>query len=49
MPQYRGIEGWEVGMGGWFEERPHRSRERENLIECFQEEGKLGERITFER
>ena len=28
MPQCRGIEGGEVGVGGWVEEHPHRNRER---------------------
>ena len=27
MPQCRGIEGREVGVGGCMEERPHRSRQ----------------------
>jgi hypothetical protein len=27
MPQYRGLEGKEVGMGGWVEEHLHRSKE----------------------
>jgi hypothetical protein len=26
MPQCRGTEGGEVGVGGWVEEHPHRSR-----------------------
>ena len=26
MPQCRGIEAGEVGVGGWLEEHPHRSR-----------------------
>jgi hypothetical protein len=26
MPQYVGMEGGEVGMGGWLEEHSHRSR-----------------------
>jgi hypothetical protein len=25
MPQCRGIEGGEAGVGGWVEEHPHRS------------------------
>ena len=29
-------------MCGWVEEHPHRSREREDMIGCFQEGGKLG-------
>jgi hypothetical protein len=32
MPQCRGIEGREVGVGGWVEEHPHRSRGREDGI-----------------
>jgi hypothetical protein len=28
MPQCRGIEGGEVGVGGCVEEHPHRSRRR---------------------
>jgi hypothetical protein len=37
--QGRGIKGREVGVGGWVEEHPHRSREREDGIEGFQEWG----------
>ena len=48
MPQCREIEGREVGVGGWVEEHPHRSRGREDVIGCFQEGGKLGKGITFE-
>ena len=48
MPQCRGIEDGEVGVGGWVEEHPHRSRAREDLIGCFWEGGKLGKGITFE-
>ena len=48
MPQCRGIEGREVGVGGWVEEHPHRSRGREDVIGCFQEGGKPGKGITFE-
>ena len=48
MPQCRGIEGREVGVGGWVEEHPHRSRGREDMIGCFQEGGKPGKRIIFE-
>jgi hypothetical protein len=33
MYQHRGIEGREVGVGGWVEEHLHRSREREDGIE----------------
>jgi hypothetical protein len=32
MPQCRGIEGGELGVGGWVEEHPHRSRGREDGI-----------------
>ena len=35
-------------MYGWVEEHPHRSREREDVIRCFQEGGKPGKGITFE-
>jgi hypothetical protein len=35
MPQYRGIKGREVGVGGWVEKHPHRSREREDVIRCW--------------
>ena len=48
MPQCRGIEGREVGVGGWVEEHPHRSRGREDGIGCFWEGGKLGKGITIE-
>ena len=48
MPQYRGIEGREVGVSEWVEEHPHRSRGREVVIGCFREGGKLGKGITFE-
>ena len=47
MPQCREIEGGEVGMGGWVEEHPYRSRGREDGIECFQEGGKMRKGITF--
>ena len=40
MPQCRGIEGREVGVGGWVEEHPHRSKGREDEIGCLWEEGK---------
>ena len=33
MPQCRGTEGREVGVGGWMEEHPHRSRGRGDVIE----------------
>jgi hypothetical protein len=48
MPQYRGIKGKEVGLGGWLEEQPHRSRGREDVIGCFQEGEKPQKGITFE-
>jgi hypothetical protein len=37
MSQCRGIQGGEVGVGGWVEEHLHRSRGREDGIGCFQE------------
>jgi hypothetical protein len=37
-----------MGVGGWVEEHPHRSRGREDMIGCFQEGGKPGKRIIFE-
>ena len=40
--------GREVGMGGWVEEHPHRSRGRQNGLGYFREWGKLGKVITFE-
>ena len=48
MPQCRRIKGTEVGVGGWLEEHPHRSRVREDVIGCFQEGEELGTGITFE-
>jgi hypothetical protein len=48
MPQYWGIKGMMVEVGGWVEENPHRSRGRENVIGCFWEGGKPGKGITFE-
>jgi hypothetical protein len=48
MPQCRGVEGREVEVCGWVEEHPHRSRGREDVIGCDQEEGKPGKEITFE-
>ena len=48
MPQCRGIEGREVGVGGWVEEHLHRSMGREDVIWCFREGGKPGKVITFE-
>ena len=35
----RGVEGREVGVGGWVEEQPHRNKGREDVIGCFQREG----------
>jgi hypothetical protein len=35
-------------VGQWVEEHPHRSRGREDVIGCFQEEEKLGKEVTFE-
>jgi hypothetical protein len=48
MPQYRGIEDGEVGVGGWVKEHPHRSRGRGKWDRGFLGEGKLGKGITFE-
>jgi hypothetical protein len=48
MPQYRGIEGGEVEVGGWVEEHPHRSRARRDGIGGFWEGVKPGKGITFE-
>jgi hypothetical protein len=48
MPQYRGMEGREVGVVGWVEEHPHRSGGRRNGLGYFREWGKLGKRIKFE-
>jgi hypothetical protein len=42
------MEGGEVGMVGWVENQPHRSKGREDVIRCFQKGGKLGKGITFE-
>ena len=42
MPQWRGLQGGEVGVGGWVEEHPHRSRRRVDVIEGFWEGEKLG-------
>ena len=39
MPQCRGIEEGEVGVGGWVEEHPYRSRGREDGIGGFWEGG----------
>ena len=36
MPQCRGTEGRDVGVGGWIEEHSHRSRGRKNGIGGFQ-------------
>ena len=46
MPQYRGIEGGEAGVGGWVEEHPQRIRGREDGLGVFQEGG-AGNGITF--
>jgi hypothetical protein len=48
MPQYRVIKGGELGVGGWVEENPHRSRRREYVVGCFWEGRKQGKGITFE-
>jgi hypothetical protein len=48
MPQYRGIKGREVEVGGWVEEHPHRSKGREDVLGCFWERGIPGKGITFE-
>jgi hypothetical protein len=48
MPRCRGIEAGEMGVGGWMEAYPHRSRGREDGIGGFWEKGKLGKEITFE-
>jgi hypothetical protein len=48
MPQCRGIEGGEVGVGGWVEEHPHRSRGREDGIGDSEKGGKLGKGKTLE-
>jgi hypothetical protein len=47
MPQYRGMKGREVGVGGCVEEHPYRSREREDVM-CFWEGGKPAMGRTFE-
>jgi hypothetical protein len=36
MPWYRGIDGGEVGVGGWVEEHLHRSKGRVDRIWDFQ-------------
>jgi hypothetical protein len=48
MPQCRGTKGREMGVGGWVEEHPHRSRGREDGRGGLWEEGELGKGITFE-
>jgi hypothetical protein len=48
MPQCRGTQGGEVGVGGWVEENCHRSRGRDDMIGCFWEGGKPGKGIKFE-
>ena len=47
MPQCRGIEGREVGVGRWVEEHPHRSRGKEGWDRGFLE-GKSEKGITCE-
>jgi hypothetical protein len=44
---FKNYDGREVGVSGWVEEHPHRSREREDVIGCFREKGKPGKGITF--
>jgi hypothetical protein len=48
MPQCRATESREVGVIGWVEEHPHRSRGREDGIRVFFGGGRLGKRIMFE-
>jgi hypothetical protein len=43
MPICRGIEGREVGLGGWVEEHPHGSRGKGIRIGSFQEETRQGD------
>jgi hypothetical protein len=45
MPEYRGIEGEEVGVGAWLEEHHHRSRGWDSE---FLGEGETGKQTTFE-
>ena len=42
MPQYKAIEGREVGVCGWVEEHPHRSRGVGRCDRVFQEEKETG-------
>jgi hypothetical protein len=44
MPQCGGNESREMGMGGWVEEHPHRSRGRKDGIGGFQG-GRKGDNI----
>jgi hypothetical protein len=44
MPQCRGMERWDVGVGGLLEEHPHRTRRREDVIGGFWEVGRNWER-----
>jgi hypothetical protein len=46
MPQCRGIEGEKVGVGGWMEEHPYRSRGGGRMGWRFL--GGAGRGITFE-
>jgi hypothetical protein len=48
MPQCRGTEGGEVGVGWWVEGHPHRSRGREDGIGSFRWWGEPGKGIIFE-
>jgi hypothetical protein len=48
MPQCRGSEGGEVGVGGWVEEHPHRSRGRRYGIGGFWEAGNPEKGIPVE-
>jgi hypothetical protein len=41
MPQYRGIESGELGVSGWVEEHPLRSRGRKDGIRDFWEGGNI--------
>ena len=47
MPQCRGIEGGEVGVGGWVEEHSHRSRGRKDGMGV-SGRGEPGKGIAFE-
>jgi hypothetical protein len=42
-----GLKCGDIGVSGWMEEHPHRSRGREYVIGYFQERGKLEKEITF--